>query len=204
MSLQIAGGLAEDGIIIGNTYDKYRSKNPIVRWMMNGFDASLSELVGKVSPTSIHDIGCGEGYWTMRWHEQGIRVKGSDFSRQVIDISRKNVSKGLTYFCLGQPNRNVEQYITARHFIPQVFEKLNIPLKWEGEDLDEIAIINSKDHDLNGKIVVKIDKKYFRPSEVDVLIGDSSKARKKLLWTHKYVFNDIIDEMISEELKISK
>ena len=90
MSLQIAGGLAEDGIIIGNTYDKYRSKNPIVRWMMNGFDASLSELVGKVSPTSIHDIGCGEGYWTMRWHEQGIRVKGSDFSRQVIDISRKN------------------------------------------------------------------------------------------------------------------
>ena len=73
MSLQIAGGLAEDGIIIGNTYDKYRSKNPIVRWMMNGFDASLSELVGKVSPTSIHDIGCGEGYWTMRWHEQGIR-----------------------------------------------------------------------------------------------------------------------------------
>ena len=96
MSLQIAGGLAEDGIIIGNTYDKYHSKNPIVRWMMNGFDASLSELVSKVSPTSIHDIGCGEGYWTMRWHEQGIKVKGSDFSRQVIDISRKNAkSRGI-------------------------------------------------------------------------------------------------------------
>jgi GDPmannose 4,6-dehydratase len=96
-----------------------------------------------------------------------------------------------------------EKYM-IKDIVSIVFEKLNIPLKWEGEDLDEIAIINSKDHDLNGKIVVKIDKKYFRPSEVDVLIGDSSKARKKLLWTHKYVFNDIIDEMISEELKISK
>ena len=96
-----------------------------------------------------------------------------------------------------------EKYM-IKDIVSIVFEKLNIPLKWEGEDLDEIAIINSQDHVLIGKIVVKIDKKYFRPSEVDVLIGDSSKARKKLLWTHKYVFNDIIDEMISEELKISK
>jgi transcription initiation factor TFIIIB Brf1 subunit/transcription initiation factor TFIIB len=50
----------------------------------------------------------------------------ADKLQKLFGITRKNVSKGLTYFCLGQPERSTVEYITARHFIPQVFEKLNI------------------------------------------------------------------------------
>lgn len=88
--MRISGGLKEDGIVVGNAYDKYNSKNPIVRKIMAGFDNSLSELVAKAQPTSIHEVGCGEGFWVMRWREQGLNARGSDFSTQAIDIARAN------------------------------------------------------------------------------------------------------------------
>jgi len=88
--MKVAGGLKEDGITIGNAYDKYGSKNPIVRWIMNGFHNSLSVLVNKASPESIHEIGCGEGYWVVKWKKQGIDARGTDFSAQVIELARKN------------------------------------------------------------------------------------------------------------------
>ncbi|WP_205631653.1 class I SAM-dependent methyltransferase [Collimonas pratensis] len=92
MSIKIAGGTEEDGIVVGNTYDKYSSRNPIVRWMMNGFEMALSGFVSKISPTSIHEIGCGEGYWVLQWNEQGFSARGCDFSRRVIEIARENAS----------------------------------------------------------------------------------------------------------------
>lgn len=96
MSIKIAGGAEEDGVIIGNAYDKYGSRNPIVKWMMTGFESALSEFVAKASPQSIHEIGCGEGYWVLRWNEQGIQARGCDFSTAVIDIARENsTSRGL-------------------------------------------------------------------------------------------------------------
>jgi len=88
--MKISQGMVEDGTVVGNTYDKYGSKNVIVRRLMQGFDNSLTELVGKVSPLSIHEIGCGEGYWVMRWADQGIASTGSDFSGKVIELARAN------------------------------------------------------------------------------------------------------------------
>lgn len=88
--VKVSGGLKEDGIVVGNTYDKYGSKNPLVRRIMLGFDNSLSELVERAAPVSIHEIGCGEGFWVMRWNIQGIAARGSDFSRKVIDLARSN------------------------------------------------------------------------------------------------------------------
>lgn len=93
MSIKIAGGAKENGIVIGNTYDKYGSRNPIVKWMMNGFESTLSELVNKASPESIHEIGCGEGYWVLSWNEKGLSARGCDFSVDVIDIARENAKK---------------------------------------------------------------------------------------------------------------
>lgn len=90
MSIQVAGGVSEDGIIIGNTFDKYGSRNPIVKWMMNGFEGALSEFVAKASPNTIHEVGCGEGYWVLRWNQQGLVARGSDFSKDVIALARKN------------------------------------------------------------------------------------------------------------------
>jgi SAM-dependent methyltransferase len=88
--MKISGGLQEDGIVVGNAYDKYGSKNPVVRWMMKGFADALSSLVVKVKPETIHEIGCGEGFWVFDWHKQGISARGSDFSEKVIDLAREN------------------------------------------------------------------------------------------------------------------
>lgn len=97
MSVKISGGTKENGIVVGNAYDKYGSRNPIVKWMMEGFESALSELVDKASPTAIHEIGCGEGYWVLRWAEQGMAARGCDFSTHVIELARENAAgRGLS------------------------------------------------------------------------------------------------------------
>jgi 2-polyprenyl-3-methyl-5-hydroxy-6-metoxy-1,4-benzoquinol methylase len=88
--MKISNGFAEQGIVVGNTYDKYGSSNPIVRRIMRGFDTALTELVGRAAPSSIHEIGCGEGYWVLRWIERGLSASGSDFSSHIIDVARDN------------------------------------------------------------------------------------------------------------------
>ena len=97
MSVRIAGGVKESGIVIGNTYDKYGSRNPLVRWITGRFEAALSDLVARAAPTAIHEVGCGEGYWVLRWNAQGIPARGSDFSTRVIAMARDNASdRGLS------------------------------------------------------------------------------------------------------------
>ena len=88
--MKIAGGLSEKGVVIGNTYDKYHSGNPIVRKIMQGFESTLSNLVKEANPSSIHEVGCGEGYWVLRWLEEGLDVRGSDFSGTVIELAESN------------------------------------------------------------------------------------------------------------------
>ena len=97
MSKKISKGVREQGIIVGNLYDKYGSSNPIVRWMMRGFYSSLSQMVGIASPESIHEIGCGEGYWVTHWAGQGRSVRGCDFSQHVIALAKDNaIERGLS------------------------------------------------------------------------------------------------------------
>lgn len=88
--MKISEGLHENGVIIGNNFDKYNSKNPIVRWIMKCFDNALSSLITQVTPRSIHEVGCGEGYWVLNWNQQGIKARGSDFSEQVVKLAREN------------------------------------------------------------------------------------------------------------------
>ena len=88
--MKISGGLSEKGVMVGNTFDKYHSGNPIVRKIMHGFESTLLELVDDANPSSIHEVGCGEGYWVLRWAEQGKTVRGSDFSNTVIDLAKSN------------------------------------------------------------------------------------------------------------------
>ena len=89
-----------------------------------------------------------------------------------------------------------------KDIITLVFSKLNIPINWSGEGIDEIATISesSKYPKLTGNVVVKIDPKYFRPTEVNSLIGDYSKAKEKLKWNPTYTFDEIINEMVNYEL----
>jgi GDPmannose 4,6-dehydratase len=80
---------------------------------------------------------------------------------------------------------------TIREFIEKSFKIVNINIKWKGQDVNEVG------YDENtGKILIKIDQKFFRPTEVDELLGDSSYARKKLGWKPKISFEQLINEMV--------
>ncbi|MFI5005472.1 MAG: class I SAM-dependent methyltransferase [Solirubrobacterales bacterium] len=78
--------LSRDGIVTGNTYDKYGSSNPLVRRMMAGFERSLDELLGLADPGSLLDVGCGEGVLVERWAQRlsGRRVVGIDLEEESI------------------------------------------------------------------------------------------------------------------------
>ena len=95
-TVHVAGGLREDGVVIGNAYDKYGSTNPIVRRLMAGFHAALDTFVARAQPRTIHEVGCGEGYWVLEWRARGLDARGSDFSTQVIDIARRNAASHTT------------------------------------------------------------------------------------------------------------
>lgn len=89
--MKISGGLSENGVVIGNTFDKYHSGNPVVRKIMKGFEKTLTKLVNDANPSSIHEVGCGEGYWVLRWLKQGmLDIRGSDFSGTIIELAKNN------------------------------------------------------------------------------------------------------------------
>jgi ubiquinone/menaquinone biosynthesis C-methylase UbiE len=88
--MKVSGGLKEEGIVIGNAFDKYGSTNPIVKFMMKGFTSTLSDMVAASNPSTIHEVGCGEGFWVCKWANAGIQVKGTDFSAQVIQLAKEN------------------------------------------------------------------------------------------------------------------
>jgi trans-aconitate methyltransferase len=89
----VASGMEEDGVLAGNLYDKYGSRNPIVRWLMRGFADSLEALVDETGARAIHEVGCGEGHWTLTWAARHISARGSDFSSQVIELARSNAAR---------------------------------------------------------------------------------------------------------------
>ena len=88
--MEISCGLVQDDIVVGNAYNKYATRNPLARFLVNRFIRTLDKLVAISSPLSIHEIGCGEGFLTLRWKKQGMDVRGSDFSQKVIEIAREN------------------------------------------------------------------------------------------------------------------
>jgi SAM-dependent methyltransferase len=91
--MRIAKGVEEDGVIVGNTYDKYGSKNPLVGYLMRGFETALEGLVAKTGVREIHEVGCGEGYWTLGWLRKGYEARGSDFSTRAVELARLNAEE---------------------------------------------------------------------------------------------------------------
>jgi GDPmannose 4,6-dehydratase len=85
---------------------------------------------------------------------------------------------------------------SVREFVEQSFHEIGITIAWEGSGLDEIG----RDAD-SGKVLVQVDPRYFRPTEVDFLLGDPSKAKEKLGWEPKITFKELVKIMIHEDLK---
>lgn len=99
-----------------------------------------------------------------------------------------------------------EQY-SVREFIERAVSILGIEIAWEGSGFDELGrVVEAKDKDgpQPGDVIVRIDPRYFRPTEVDSLCGDASKAKRQLGWEPKTSFNELIEEMVREDLKIAK
>ena len=86
---------------------------------------------------------------------------------------------------------------TVKKFVDIVARKLNIKLSWKGKGIQEKGIDKE-----TGKVIVDIDIKHFRPTEVDFLRGDFSKAKKNLKWKPAISTNELIDDMIDEELSV--
>ena len=84
---------------------------------------------------------------------------------------------------------------SVREFVDVAARKLGLKIKWSGKGVDEKAV-NEK-----GKAVVAVDPRYFRPAEVETLLGDPSKARSKLGWSAKVSFEQLVEEMVTEDLK---
>ena len=95
---------------------------------------------------------------------------------------------------------------SVRDFVRMAFQEIGVELEFKGEGRNEIGIVAaSTDPEFQlepGREVVAIDPRYFRPAEVDLLIGDSSKARQKLGWEPKYNLNQLVSEMVAADLDL--
>jgi len=156
-------------------------------------------------------------------HESPLR--GEEFVTRKIIIGLIKILKGnLDYLELGNINAKrdwgfAKEYVEAmwlmlqqkkpedfvvstgktysiKDFINKAVKILNLKTKWTGKGLDE-KLLNTS----NGKIIVKINPKFFRPAEVNILKGDASKAKKKLKWVPKTNLENLIKIMINDELK---
>ena len=86
---------------------------------------------------------------------------------------------------------------TVRRFVELAFAEIGRPIEWKGKGVDEKGL-DAK----TGEVLVEIDPRYFRPTEVDFLLGDPSKAHAKLGWKHKTSFPELVKEMVASDLKL--
>jgi GDPmannose 4,6-dehydratase len=91
-----------------------------------------------------------------------------------------------------------------RDFVRMAFSELGIELNFKGEGINEVATVAVCSGDYTvpvGQVVVKVDPRYFRPTEVDLLIGDASKAFNKLGWKPTYTLAELVKEMVTSDVK---
>jgi GDPmannose 4,6-dehydratase len=86
---------------------------------------------------------------------------------------------------------------TVREFVEIAFHHVGITVEWQGTGVDEIGIDKS-----TGKTIVKINPKFFRPAEVDILLGDPAKADAKLGWKRHIPFADLVERMVKNDMEL--
>ena len=85
----------------------------------------------------------------------------------------------------------------VREFVEKAFEEVDIKVRWEGEGVNEKGI-NAE----TNEVLVEVDERYFRPTEVELLLGDPTKAKKELGWEHKINFDHLVKEMVAADVKL--
>ena len=89
------------------------------------------------------------------------------------------------------------QQYSVRDFVNIAANELGYKIIWKGKGKNEKGLVD-------GKVIIKVDKNYFRPTEVETLLGDASKAKRKLGWEPKISFKKLVSEMVSEDLKLAQ
>ncbi|MEK7266036.1 MAG: GDP-mannose 4,6-dehydratase, partial [Pseudomonadota bacterium] len=84
---------------------------------------------------------------------------------------------------------------SVREFVERAFAAAGVTIEWRGSGVHETGVSKA-----SGETMVRIDPRYFRPTEVDLLLADPSKARKVLGWSHKTAFPDLVEEMVQADL----
>ena len=84
---------------------------------------------------------------------------------------------------------------SVRDFVNAAAKELNMPINWQGQGVNETGT------DSNGNVIVKVDPRYFRPTEVETLLGDPTKAKQKLGWVPKITFQELVSEMVQADYK---
>ena len=88
---------------------------------------------------------------------------------------------------------------TVREFVEIAFSKVGIELEWSGKGVDEVG-----KNGADGKILVKVNKEFFRPAEVEILLGDPAKAEKELGWKREICFNELVERMVNHDMELVK
>jgi len=88
---------------------------------------------------------------------------------------------------------------SVRDFVLASGKLLGMTIEWQGQGVDEVGIDTE-----SGSTLVRVDPRYFRPTEVETLLGDPSKARERLGWSAETSFADLVAEMIASDLEIAK
>jgi len=97
----------------------------------------------------------------------------------------------------------------VREFATVAAKELGISVRWDGKGRDEVAIVvrvsdGDSPRPAAGQVVVRVDPRYFRPTEIDSLVGDSGKAKAKLGWEPRTKFGELVSEMIREDLALAQ
>ncbi|MCG6868231.1 MAG: GDP-mannose 4,6-dehydratase [Gammaproteobacteria bacterium] len=102
---------------------------------------------------------------------------------------------------------------SVRDFVENAARKLGLAIRWKGGGTDETGVIESRtdvaslaneDTPPVGSTIVRVDPRYFRPTEVDTLLGDATKAREELGWEPRVSFDELVGEMVAEDLKLAQ
>ena len=93
---------------------------------------------------------------------------------------------------------------SVRDFVDAAAKELGMNIRWEGLGVDEVGYLLSSSPAGGEKAIVKVDPRYFRPTEVETLLGDPTKAKEKLGWVPKITFNELVAEMVREDLKAAE
>lgn len=97
---------------------------------------------------------------------------------------------------------------SVRDFITRAADRLGMTIAWEGRGLQEVGVVRDVtgpgEAPLQGQTIVRVDPRYFRPTEVETLLGDASNARRKLGWVPKVSFDELVAEMVDADLAVAK